>query len=34
MAKADKMQDLQKYSKEDLIYIINRMFAFGDDWGL
>lgn len=34
MAKAKKMPDLQKYSKEDLIWIINRMYAFGDDWSL
>lgn len=34
MAKDKKMPDLQKYSKEDLIYIINKMYAFGDDWGL
>jgi hypothetical protein len=34
MMASKKMPDLQKYSKEDLIYIINRMSAFGDDWGL
>lgn len=34
MAKAKKMPDLNKYSKEDLIWIINRMYAFGDDWSL
>lgn len=34
MAKAKKMPDLNKYSKEDLIWIINRMSAFGDDWSL
>ena len=34
MAKAKRMPDLQKYSKEDLIWIINRMSAFGDDWSL
>lgn len=34
MAKAKKVPDLTKYSKEDLIWIINRMYAFGDDWSL
>ena len=34
MAKAKNAPDLSKYSKEDLIWIINRMSAFGDDWGL
>ncbi len=34
MAKTKKKQDLEKYSKEDLIWIINRMCAFGDDWSL
>jgi hypothetical protein len=34
MAKTKKKPDLTKYSKEDLIWIINRMSAFGDDWSL
>lgn len=34
MAKGKKMPDLKNYSKEDLIWIINRMCAFGDDWTL
>ena len=34
MAKAKKKPDITKYSKEDLIWIINRMSAFGDDWSL
>lgn len=34
MTNADKMPNLKKYSKEDLIYIINRMSAFGYDYGL
>ena len=34
MARAKKGPDLSKYSKEDLIWIINRMSDFGDDWSL
>ena len=34
MAKTEKSMNLSSYSKEDLIWIINRMAAFGDDWTL
>jgi hypothetical protein len=34
VAKAKKLPDLKGYSKEDLIWIINRMCAFDGDWSL
>lgn len=34
MEKTKKTPDLEKYSKEDLIWIIKRMSAFGDNWSL
>lgn len=34
MARSKPTKDLKKYSKEDLIWIINRMASFGQDWYL
>lgn len=34
MAKPKTTKDLKKYSKDDLIWIINRMSSFGQDWCL
>lgn len=34
MAKSKTTKDLKKYSKDDLIWIINRMASFGQGWYL